>query len=99
MAVSEDDVRSIFVNPQAWADAAETDRHDYEAAASAHNVSVEMGGGASRDAVILLHSVDGVAQMTFEDRSYGGAIACSRAPWEHALRLVLGLDDPCFAAP
>lgn len=99
MAVTDDDVRSIFVNPVAWGKAAEADRQDYEVAASAHNVSLEMGGGASPDAVILLHSLDGVAEMTFEDRSYTGSIDCGRAPWEHALRLVLDLTDPCFAGP
>jgi len=88
-------IRTIYINPKDWAEADDNAHAEYFSVAKDRGVTIEFyrGGDAEPDLLITLSDDNPPAR---EPSVYDGESACGRQPWEHRLRQLLKLDDPCF---
>lgn len=86
-------LRTIYVNPEAWAEASEAAQAEYISVAQSRGVELKFDVGEAGDSDTLITVSD---DMHTDTALYDGLNACGRPPWEHRLRLLLDLSDPCF---
>ena len=77
-----------------WLAADEADQHQYELTSGQRGIVLVKEGGNAQDVLEVVR--EGNPSRVIEAVSYDGPVGCSRAPWEHALRRILDLSDPCF---
>jgi hypothetical protein len=92
-------VEHIAVDPKLWISLAGADMAEYFIVAQRQSIWLQVRPAAP-DALVVgrLPPLEGDPR-TIATESFGGTIdasVCSRAPWEHRLRQLLELDDPCF---
>ena len=92
-------VEYIAVDPKLWVSLAGADMAEYFLVAQRQSIWLQVRPAAPDGLVVgRLPAMEGdartIATETFDEPIDAGA--CSRAPWEHRLRQLLELDDPCF---
>jgi hypothetical protein len=97
-AMSEDDIAMIIVHTEDWDQADDERRQRYTDAAQAAGIDIAVRdfGPQGKDFVYVerrgpARGLDAPRHAVFHD----GPVGCGAARWEHALRPLLGLDDPC----
>jgi hypothetical protein len=88
------DVTIIMVRGEDWLAADEADQHQYELTSGDRGIVLVKEGGNAQDVLEVVREAN--PSRSIEAVSYDGDVGCSRAPWEHALRRILDLSDPCF---
>ena len=83
-----------MVSGEYWLAADEADQRQYEQTSGELGIVLVKEGGNAEDVLEVVRDADQFRST--EVVSYDGGIRCSRAAWEHALRRMLGLPDPCF---
>jgi hypothetical protein len=78
-------VEHIAVDPKLWMTLAGADMAEYFTVAQSRSIWLQVRPAVS-DALIAVENFNGDIRESI----------CSRAPWEHRLRQLLELDDPCF---
>ena len=99
LAPKDDGIYSASVRPREFVKVHESDWQGYESVA--HGKGIELGVGSvppqqSHPVWVNRRNPDG--SRSGGGLSYGGVVRCGRPRWEHALRQLLELDDPCFPA-
>jgi hypothetical protein len=84
----------IVVHADYWFAAGPTDRTEYVAAAQSRGIILANAGGAAVDVLVVVR--EGNPHRSTEAVFYSGFVGCSRSPWEHEVRQLLSLEDPCF---
>ena len=87
-------IETIIVSPEDWSTAGEDDQHEYESAASDRGIVLASEGSSPRDVLVVVRANSPVPSI--EPVLYNCAVFCPRRAWEHQLRLLFDLDDPCF---
>jgi hypothetical protein len=79
-----------------WDRLNDAERSEYPASAAAHGIALALGPSATTnpDQLIVVTN-DGTVGAPY----YLGPVQCGRAHWEHNLRELLEMDDPCFPNP
>ncbi len=86
---------TISVSADDWFGAHLADQKEYQAAARLRGVVIaKEGGNATRDVLVVMRQ--GNPSRSEAAVSYEGLVGCRRARWEHELRRLLDLEDPCF---
>jgi len=88
------EVTIIMVRGEDWVVADEADQHQYELTSGERGMVLVKEGGNAQDVLEVVREAN--RSRSIEVVSYDGDVGCSRAPWEHALRRILDLSDPCF---
>jgi hypothetical protein len=92
-------VEHIAVDPMLWISLAGTDMAEYFVVAQRQSIWLQVRPAAPDGLVVgRLPGSEGDPR-TIATETFGGTIdasACSRARWEHRLRQLLELNDPCF---
>ena len=85
-------LRTIYVSPEVWAETSEDSQAEYLSVAQSQGVElkVDVGEGGERDTLITVSD-----DMEMDTARYSGFHTCGRPPWEHCLRQLLDLSDPC----
>ena len=85
-----------MIFPDDWNRLNDDERSEYTASATAHGVSLTLGPSETTnpDQLIVVTN-DGTIGAPY----YLGPVRCGRAHWEHNLRELLEMDDPCFPNP
>jgi hypothetical protein len=91
-------VTHVVIYPDDWDGLEESDRNEYTAAAKNHGIELRIAypGDLNPDQIVAVSDGDFTA---FAAPYYLGPVQCDRARWEHNLRELLDLDDPCFPNP
>ena len=89
------EVTIIMVRGDDWLAADEADQHQYEQTSGELGIVLVKEGGNAQDVLEVVREAN--RSRSIEAVSYDGGVGCSRAVWEHALRRILGLPDPCFS--
>jgi hypothetical protein len=84
----------VKVRGDDWLAADEADQHQYELTTGQRGIVLVKEGGNAQDVLEVVRESN--PSRLIEAVSYDGRVGCSRAPWEHALRRILELADPCF---
>ena len=87
-------VTIIMVRGDDWLAADAADQHQYEQTSGELGIVLVKEGGNAQDVLEVVREAN--QSRSIEAVSYDGGVGCSRAVWEHALRRILGLPDPCF---
>jgi hypothetical protein len=88
-------VSHVFIHPDDWNGLNEVPRNEYRASAAVHGVALTLGPGATTNPNQLLTVSDGDF-TAIAAPYYFGPVQCDLARWEHNLRELLEMDDPCF---
>ncbi len=88
------EVAIIMVRGEDWLAADEADQHQYELTSGERGIVLVKEGGNAQGVLEVVRETN--RSRAIEVVAYDGGVGCSRAPWEHALRRILGLPDPCF---
>ncbi len=83
-----------MVSGEDWLAADEADQHQYELTSGERGIVLVKEGGNAQDVLEVVREAN--RSRSIEAVSYDSGVGCSRAPWEHALRRILDLSDPCF---
>lgn len=88
------DVTAIIVPPGSWEDASDLDRDEYRRRAQDLEIDLTVEGveDDGYGPVILIEDGE-VVPATFDG---AGSCPLGRRPWEHVVRRVLSLPDPCL---
>jgi hypothetical protein len=92
-------VEHIAVDPQLWISLAGEDMAEYVIVAQRQSIWLQVRPAVPDGLVVGRLPASEGDSRTIATESFDGAIGssvCSRAPWEHRLRQLLKLDDPCF---
>jgi uncharacterized protein len=89
-----DEIELIIVGPDDWSAADAEDQRQYESAARDRGITLVKAGGNARDVLAVVRP--GSQMHSIEQVLYNCVVLCPRRAWEHQLRLLLDLDDPCF---
>lgn len=90
---------AIGVHRDAWTTVEEVDQEYYRVTARIRGVEIDVRDDATPRGNTLLELRvldDGSEKM--DRTTYHGAIRCPRPLWEHRLRQLFDLYDPCFPA-
>ena len=87
------EVAIIMVRGEDWLLADKADQRQYELTAGERGIVLVKEGGNGQKLEVV-REVN--RSRSIEAVPYDGVVGCSRAPWEHALRRILDLSDPCF---
>lgn len=93
-------VTEVVIFPDGWDRLKEAERNEYTASAAAHGIALTLpqpGDTVNPEQLVVVTS-DG-DHSTIAAPYYFGPVRCSRARWEHNLRELLDMDDPCFPNP
>jgi hypothetical protein len=94
-------VEHIAVDPQLWITLAGADMAEYFIVAQRQSIWLQVRPAVPDGLVVGRLPASEGEPGTIATESFDGTIGasvCSRAPWEHRLRQLLELDDPCFKA-
>jgi hypothetical protein len=92
-------VEHIAVDPQLWITLAGEDMAEYFIVAQRRSIWLQVRPAAPDELVVGRLPASEGDPRTIATESFDGTIGasvCSRPPWEHRLRQLLELDDPCF---
>lgn len=91
-------VTHVVIHPDDWNGLADAARDEYTASAAAHGIVLTLWPSATTnsDQLVTVSDKDFTALAV---PYYFGPVRCSRARWEHNLRELLDMDDPCFPNP
>jgi hypothetical protein len=84
----------IVVRAEDWLEVDEADQQEFELAARERGVILAKEGGTARGFIEVVRQ--GSEADSAETVSYAGVISCTRSSWEHQLRQLLDLEDPCL---
>jgi hypothetical protein len=92
------DIYAIQVRPAEFVTVPGEQWRDYEAEAERLHILLQVGSVSphSRDAIWVQSRTADKRRRWGRPATYDGPIGCKRPRWEHSLRELLGLDDPCF---
>jgi hypothetical protein len=91
-------VTDVFIFPDDWNGLSEAAQHEYTASAAAYGIALTLSPRPTTNPDQLLTVNDGDFTAVAAPY-YFGPVQCGRARWEHNLRELLGMDDPCFPNP
>lgn len=94
-------VEHIAVDPLLWVTLAGPDMAEYFIVAQRQSIWLQVRPAVPDGLVVGRLPASEGEPRTIATESFAGTIGasvCSRAPWEHRLRQLLELDDPCFKA-
>jgi len=92
-------VEHIAVDPKLWVTLAGADMAKYFIVAQRQSIWLQVRPAVPDGLVVGRLPVSKGDPRTIANESFDGTLrarVCSRAPWEHRLRQLLVLDDPCF---
>lgn len=92
-------VEHIAVDPKLWISLAGADMAEYFIVAQRRSIWLQVRPAAPDGLVVGRLPASEDDPRTIATESFDGTVdasTCSRAPWEHRLRQLLELDDPCF---
>jgi hypothetical protein len=92
-------VEHIAVDPKLWVTLAGADMAEYFIVAQRQSIWLQVRPAAPDGLVVGRVPASEGDPRTIATESFDGTTgsnACLRAPWEHRLRQLLELDDPCF---
>ncbi len=89
-------ISQVVIFPDDWNRLSDAERSEYAASTAAHGIALVLGPSETTnpDQVIVVTN-DGTIGAPY----YFGPVRCGRAHWEHNLRELLEMDDPCFPNP
>ena len=93
------DIYAIQVRPAEFVTVPREQWRDYEAEAERLDIELRVGPvlQSPQTAIIVQRRIANTRRRWSFTATYDGPIGCKRPRWEHALRELLGFDDPCFA--
>jgi len=92
-------VEHIAVDPKLWVTLVGTDMAEYFTAAQSQSIWLQVRPAVPDGLVVGRLPVSEGDPRTIAIENFNASIrasVCSRARWEHRLRQLLELDDPCF---
>ena len=84
----------VKVRGDDWLAADKADQHQYELISGQRGIVLVKEGGNPQNVLEVVR--EGNPSRLIEAVTYDGGVGCSRAPWEHSLRRILDLPDPCY---
>lgn len=89
-------ISQFVISPDDWKRLNDAERSEYTASAATHGIALAASpsAGTNPDQLILVTN-----DSTIGAPFYLGPVLCGRAHWEHNLRELLEMDDPCFPNP
>jgi hypothetical protein len=95
------DIYAIQVRPSEFVTVPREQWRDYEVEAERLHIDLRVGpvSHGPRNEVFVESRLANTRRRWGFPATYDGPIGCKRPRWEHALRELLGLDDPCFSPP
>ena len=84
----------IIVRAEDWLEADEADQEQFESAARERGIILAKEGQNARGILEVVR--EGNPPDSPDALTYTGVISCTRSSWEHQLRQLLDLDDPCL---
>jgi hypothetical protein len=90
-------VTKVVIFPDDWNRLNDAERNEYAAAAEAHGIELTMSATINPDQLIAVFRHGD--ESSFAAPFYLGPVRCGRTRWEHNLRELLEMDDPCFPNP
>jgi hypothetical protein len=91
-------VTHVVIYPDDWNGLNDGAQNEYTASAAAHGIVLTLGPSETTNSDQLVTISNGDATAITAPH-YLGPVRCSRARWEHNLRELLDMDDPCFPNP
>lgn len=91
-------VTHVLVYPDDWNGLDDHSRIEYTASAKEHGIELRVAHPASPNPDQLVTVINGDF-AAISAPYYLGPAQCGRARWEHNLRELLDMDDPCFPNP
>jgi hypothetical protein len=92
-------VTKVVIFPDDWNRLNKAERNEYTASAAAHGIALTLSPGKSINPDHLIAVRSEGDDSPFAAPFYLGPVRCARARWEHNLRELLDMDDPCFPNP
>lgn len=92
-------VTKVVIFPDDWNRLNDAERSEYAASAAAHGIALTMSPSATINPDQLIAVFSHGDKSSFAAPYYLGPVQCGRARWEHNLRELLEMDDPCFPNP
>jgi hypothetical protein len=91
-------VTHVIIYPDDWDGLGEATRIEYSEAAAEHGIELRIADPATTnpDQLVTVSNGDFTAIAA---PFYLGPVLCNRPHWEHNLRELLDMDDPCFPNP
>jgi hypothetical protein len=92
-------VTHVVLHPDDWDGLDDATRTEYSDLAAEHGVELRIAdpGTLSPDGVLV--AISNGDFTAFQVPFYLGPVLCNRPHWEHNLRELLEMDDPCFPNP
>jgi hypothetical protein len=92
-------VSHVVLHPEDWNGLEDATRKEYSEVAAEHGIELQIADpGTLTPAGMTLIIRDGDF-TSFAVPLYLGPVLCNRPHWEHNLRDLLDMDDPCFPNP
>jgi hypothetical protein len=91
------ELEQIGITTADWNAASTSDQETYRAAAAAHDIRLVFRDTGNPGELDVFRTVR-PDEHTGTLEAFSGEVHCPRKAWEHLLRQLLGLDDPCFSA-
>jgi hypothetical protein len=85
----------IFLYPDDWNGLSRTAQSEYSATAAEHGIELKVAGPAATNPNEIVTVSDNDFTALGAPYYFGPAL-CARMSWEHKLRELLEMDDPCF---
>ena len=88
---------TVAIHADDWSSVSPSDQAHYKSAADDCGITLDCSGQTPGGLEVTEY--DGIEpgeRPTVEKSAFDGEIRCQRPPWEHRLRQLLRLDDPCF---
>jgi hypothetical protein len=86
-------ITHAFLYPDDWNGLDEATRNDYTAAAQERGIELGQVPTTNPNQVVTVRDGDFSA---VDAPYYFGPAQCGRSSWEHKLREILNMEDPCF---
>ena len=88
-------ISHVYLHPDDWNGLDETAQNEYKASAEECGIELSLGDPATTNPNQVVTVSDG--DFTAIDAPYYfGPAQCGQLPWEHKLREILKMEDPCF---
>ena len=91
-------ITQIVIFPDDWNGLTQADRDEYTASAAARGITLTVSPSETFNPDQVIVVIDG-DDSRIAAPYYLGPVKCDRASWEHNLRELFDLNDPCFPNP